>query len=147
MVDAYAAVVLAQQQFNPSNPDMYIADTITDFGVEPSTATVAWNSPDIWVRNQQDNLQTHQSPLYNPTNPNYVHVKVRNRGCNPSTGNDVIKVYANLPNQLVPTSSYRISNPFFKSDDSSSIIANTFSFQENSEVSKDEAVEKIKKLL
>ena len=133
LVDAYAAVLMAQQQLNPTNPDLYIADSNTDFGVEPSNAVIAWNSPDIWVRNQQDIVQTHQAPLYHPTNPNYIYVKVRNRGCNLSTGNEVLKIYANLPNNpLTPTtSSYRVSNPLFASQDtsSSSIIANSFTFQ------------------
>lgn len=129
LVDAYAAVVMAQQQLNPTNPDLYIADSTTDFGAEPSTSAIAWNSPDIWVRNQQDTNQTHQSPQYSPANPNYVYVKVRNRGCNPSTGTNVVKVYANLPNAFIPTSTYRISNPFFASHNTASIVANTFSFQ------------------
>ena len=132
LVDAYAAVLMAQQTINPTNPDLYIADSANDFGVEPSTSVIAWNSPDIWVRNQQDTNQSHQSPLYNPSNPNYVYAKVRNRGCNLTTGNDILKIYAYLPNANIniETASYRISNPSFSSNNASSFIENTFSFQE-----------------
>ena len=132
LVDAHAAVVMAQQQLVPTNPDLYIADSNSDFGVEPSNAVISWNSPDIWVRNQQDTNQTHQAPLYNPANPNYVFIKVRNKGCNISTGNEVLKIYAKVPNNPLtgPTASYRISSPMFTTQDASSIIPNTFSMQQ-----------------
>ena len=132
LVDAYAAILMAQQIIIPVNPDLFISDTVNDFGVEPSTSVIAWNSPDIWVRNQQDTNQSHQSPLYNPSSPNYVYAKVRNRGCNLTTGNDILKIYAYLPNSNIniETASYRLSNPSFSSNNTSSFIENTFSFQE-----------------
>ncbi len=86
--------------FNPvlsdNNIDIYIKDTENDIGQEPNFHTeVFWNSKDIWVRNQNDGIlvQEHQNPIYYPTNPNYVYVKIRNKGCGASSGNDQLKLY------------------------------------------------------
>src|SRR5690606_8655913 len=44
--------------FVESNPyDLYIEDNQNDIGQEPNIHTdIFWNSPDIWVRNQQDGV-------------------------------------------------------------------------------------------
>ena len=73
--------------------DLYIKDTIVDFGIEPSTAAYLWKSPDIWVRNNNDNELIHQNPQYSITNSNYVNVRVRNRSCVSSTFSDSLKLY------------------------------------------------------
>lgn len=76
--------------------DLYIQNTETDIGQEPNIHTsVFWNSKDIWVRNQNDGMvnQEHQNPVYNPNNSNYVYVKVKNKGCGISSGNDQLKLY------------------------------------------------------
>lgn len=86
--------------FNPvmsqNSIDLYVQDTQTDIGQEPNIHTdIFWNSKDIWVRNQNDGtvVQVHQNPIYDPVNPNYVYVKVRNKGCSTSSGNDQLKLY------------------------------------------------------
>ena len=83
--------------FVESNPyDLYIEDNQNDIGQEPNIHTdIFWNSPDIWVRNQQDGVtnQVHQNPEYDPVNPNYIYVKIRNKSCDTSSGNDILKVY------------------------------------------------------
>ena len=78
------------------NYDLLVYDMIDDIGQEPNIHTeVFWNSQDIWVRNQNDGgiNQEHQNPVYDPNNPNYVYVKVRNKGCGTSSGSDQLKLY------------------------------------------------------
>lgn len=85
--------LLAMRNDNP-NIDLYIKDSPEDFGEEPNTASpYTWSSSDIWVRKLNDEQEGHQNPEYHPTNPNYVHIKIRNRGCSASTGNDTLKLY------------------------------------------------------
>lgn len=46
LIDAYAAVLEA------SKANLFVRDTFSDEGVEPSHVTYMWNSPDIWIENQ-----------------------------------------------------------------------------------------------
>lgn len=80
--------------------DLYMKDTPKipyserDGGNEPNSDTGPMNiSTDIWVRNQNDGLSNaaNQNPLYSKTN--YVYVRVRNRGCQSSTGNEQLKMH------------------------------------------------------
>ena len=75
--------------------DLYIKDSENDLGVEPNLMDVRfWHSQDIWVRNNADNGLGHQNPIYgDANNPNYVYVKVRNRGDVASSANDQVKLY------------------------------------------------------
>jgi len=74
--------------------DLYIRDTEEDFGEEPNVVSeYMWDSPDIWVRHQEDYIYENQNPEYHPTQPNYIHIRIRNRGCDTSTGNEKIKLY------------------------------------------------------
>jgi len=77
--------------------DLYIRDSYEDIGQEPNihTNNVFWHSPDIWVRNQNDGQtnQVHQNPEYDPIIPNYLYVRITNKGCSPSSGNDELKLY------------------------------------------------------
>ena len=57
--------------------DLYIKDNADDNGSEPNNASVSWDSPDIWIRNSNDNGTAHQSPIFGQTN--YIYVKVRNK--------------------------------------------------------------------
>src|SRR5262249_16313015 len=65
-------------------------------GAEPNTLSpTMWESDDIWVRRQNDGLvnQEHQNPVYRKSGPpNYVYVRVRNRGCTASKSANV-KLY------------------------------------------------------
>lgn len=73
-------------------PDLSIQDTPLDAGFEPNPDSgPMWISDDIWVRNQDDHGIVHQNPLYSPTDPNYVYVRVTNRGDAPASG--VLNVY------------------------------------------------------
>lgn len=91
------------------NIDLYVRDTESDIGQEPNIHTnVFWNSQDIWVRNQNDGMvnQEHQNPVYDQGNPNYVYIKVRNKGCGTSSGNDKLKLYWAKANTALDWDSY-----------------------------------------
>lgn len=80
-----------------SQADLFIRDDVNDAGAEPNTtAPHLWQSPDIWVRQTNDDGTTHQSPEYrNPMSgkPNYIYVRIKNKGNQPSTGTEELKLY------------------------------------------------------
>ncbi|WP_309280873.1 S8 family serine peptidase [Fluviicola sp.] len=89
LVDAYAAVQKAQSI--SSTLDLYVKDSPDDIGTVPSTTPYPWNSEDIWIRNYNDNGLAHQNPDYSALgNPNYVSVRVINKSCQASTGNETL---------------------------------------------------------
>jgi peroxiredoxin len=98
----------------PSFPaqDAYVRDNPGDTGVEPNPHTGAmWQSPDIWVRRNPDpnwvpyphptasptwTPQAHQNPEYRERDyalPNYVYVRVTNRGTSATDGTERLRVY------------------------------------------------------
>lgn len=78
----------------PTTLDLYIKDNLKDFGEEPNiTSDILWNSPDVWIRNTNDEEEDHENPQYHPTESKYVYVRVRNRGCQTSSGEDELTVY------------------------------------------------------
>jgi len=95
------ASILASEAIVPPagvpGADLWAQDRPEDVGAEPDTAaTVMWDSEDIWVRRQNDGTtnQEHQNPEYRVpgSSPNYVYVRVRNRGCGaPASG--TLKLY------------------------------------------------------
>jgi hypothetical protein len=94
-LNAYKAVKAAQGSYS-QNLDLYIKDRPEDFGNEINPYQWTWDideSPDIWVRNQNDGLinQIHQDPEYQSTTPVFIYVRVRNKSCTPSIGTE--KVY------------------------------------------------------
>ena len=76
--------------------DLYIKDKANDVGLEPNTITqYMWESDDIWVRNNNDNGLTHQNPEFTGngnSSPNFIKVRVINRSCVASTGNEHLTV-------------------------------------------------------
>lgn len=93
LVDAYAAVQMAQQMHSASL-DLYVKDTPADMGIEPNTISpYMWASEDIWIRNNADSGLVHQNPEYSPTVPNHAYVRVRNKSCVNSSGNEQLKLY------------------------------------------------------
>lgn len=71
--------------------DLMIRNTEQDYGVVPDTLSqYLWVSPDIWVRNTDDGELEHQNPISNSLN--YVYVRVTNRSCEPSTGNETLRL-------------------------------------------------------
>jgi carboxypeptidase T len=59
------------------NSDIYVRDNPADTGEVPSSVPF-WNSPDIWVRNSDDNDTDHQDTIRG--SDNFVYVRVNNRG-------------------------------------------------------------------
>lgn len=78
--------------------DLYVKDVPTDTGIEPSPSNIVWDSPDIWVRRNNDTGTTHESPVKNQIN--YIKVRVTNRGNQPSTGYETVTVHWG-PNSLM----------------------------------------------
>ncbi len=66
--------------------DVYIRDNPQDTGTVPTQGTT-WNSPDVWVRLQDDghSVGAHQNPEYGQEN--YGYVRVHNKG--PAVAYDV----------------------------------------------------------
>lgn len=58
--------------------DLYIRDDVSDPGVDAFTGPVFWDSPDLWIRNSDDNGITHQGPEFGQDN--WFYARVRNRG-------------------------------------------------------------------
>jgi hypothetical protein len=93
-------------------PDLYMKDTPADTGIEPNPDTgPMWVTEDIWVRNNPDpgyqpfpfpeltppwTPLPHENPEYRDpkfSTPNYVYIRVRNRGTAASTGTERLRVY------------------------------------------------------
>ncbi len=95
-----------------ATPDLYIKDTPADTGIEPNPDTgPMWVTEDIWVRNNPDpgyqpcpfpeltppwTPLPHENPEYRDpkfSTPNYVYIRVRNRGSATSTGTERLRLY------------------------------------------------------
>ncbi|HLS30161.1 MAG TPA: S8/S53 family peptidase, partial [Flavobacteriaceae bacterium] len=101
-LNAYKAVKMAKYfdeygfdiDSMPKKIDLMIRDNEEDIGEEPNETTeIFWNSPDIWVRNQPDGEEGYENVEYDPNEPNYVYVRVKNVGCDPSSEEDELKLY------------------------------------------------------
>jgi hypothetical protein len=81
--------------------DLYIKDHPTDLGETRDPNDYYWQfyldeSPDIIVRNQPDGFANfeHQSPQYSSSHRTvWVYVKVRNKSCVPSNGDEELNLY------------------------------------------------------
>lgn len=92
-VNAHKAVQMAQLLNSPTL-DLMVKDGIDDNGTQPNNITpYMWASTDIWIRNQADGLLDHQNPEYSATIPNYAYVRITNKSCVASTGNEQLKFY------------------------------------------------------
>lgn len=78
LVDAYSAVLRAKET------DLYIRDSFTDNGAEPSDVEYAWTSPDIWLEDANGNV------INNPVGGNTytVCVRIHNKTIAPSSGDE-----------------------------------------------------------
>ena len=83
--------VQAAQGLNSYNLDLMIKDGIDDVGEEPNTTTqYMWASTDIWIRNNDDDGLEHQNPEYDSITPNYAYIRVKNKSCIPSNGDEIL---------------------------------------------------------
>lgn len=66
----------------PKSDDLYIKDNPEDVGDEPNyTTDIFWNSPSIWVRNDNDGIHEHQNPTFNDEDQvAYVYSVIHNKG-------------------------------------------------------------------
>lgn len=63
---------------NPSaTPDLWLKDDAADIAGNDNWAGKFWNSPDIWIRNNDDNGTTHQNAEYGQDN--WIYARVRNK--------------------------------------------------------------------
>ncbi|MEA3443312.1 MAG: S8 family serine peptidase [Bacteroidota bacterium] len=95
-LNAHKAVLAAQSFYSPTL-DLYMRDTYDDLGYNAGYP-FGWyfdNSPDVWVRNQNDGFTNyiHQSPEYSSSSPVYVYVRIGNKSCVPSAGSEEISLY------------------------------------------------------
>jgi hypothetical protein len=74
---------------------LYIRDNEEDTGKEPNTTTDnSWSSPDICVRNENDSIYVHETPIFSEDHQiAYVYVKVTNRGKEDYTSGKWLHVY------------------------------------------------------
>lgn len=76
-----------------SMADLWMKDTDEDLGNESNNqSSTFYISDDIWVRNNNDGLINQESQSAKGGTTNYVYVRVRNRGCQPSVG-ATLKLY------------------------------------------------------
>jgi hypothetical protein len=63
--------------------DIWMRDSWKDVGLEPNPDSAHYDivlSPDIWNRQQNDSIFEHENPEHSIYDPNFLYVKVRNRG-------------------------------------------------------------------
>lgn len=90
-INAYEAVKAAQM-IKHYGYDLFIPDTDYDFGQQPSSNSYPnWASRAIWLRNADDDVETHET-IDPALGTAYVYVKVRNIGCQASSGTDMLHV-------------------------------------------------------
>lgn len=99
-VNAYRAVLTAKCMDDPNylgNLDLMVRNSMVDYGVEPdiNTGNVMWHTSEIWVRPNagESYIDVHENPEYDPVIPNYVNVRVTNRSCVTSTGDEELTLY------------------------------------------------------
>lgn len=85
--------------------DAYSRDNLADNGSVPTTEW--WQSPDILVRNQDDNVRRHQDPILGQTN--YVYVQVRNIG-NDTIADGYVDVYWHEPSVAILCGGWALIN-------------------------------------
>lgn len=93
-INAYRAVSMALEK-NTLTYDLFMKDNSEDIGLTGVFGTGGGgdNSPDIWIRNNPDGNTIHQNPEFSDNNPCYVYIRVRNKSCYASSGNDILNLY------------------------------------------------------
>jgi hypothetical protein len=75
-------------------PALYIRDDVADTGSEPNvTTSVAWESPDVWVRQSADGVTVGEPILGGQTAFVYVLVTNNGAGAYSTDGNDIVRLY------------------------------------------------------
>jgi len=93
-LNAHTSVKNAQDMYI-DGLDIFTKDVPEDLGIEPDeVAENLWESDDIWVRvfiPDGTTNQEHENPQYGMEN--FVYVKVRNKGCSSTSGNEEVRLY------------------------------------------------------
>lgn len=106
VVDAFHRFVYGLND-GTSAPDLWLRDDPGHLGADFWAGTF-WNSPDLWIRTQDDGGTTHQSPEYGQDN--WFHARVRNRSTTGSAQHFVVSFHArgfagtqfSFPNDFLP---------------------------------------------
>lgn len=66
----------------PPEIDLFIKDNENDMGKTPNITTeIFYDSPSIWVRNEDDNVEEHENPVFEVGHSKcVVYVRIHNRG-------------------------------------------------------------------
>ncbi len=74
--------------------DIFLKDCVWDVGRKNECDGGDDQSPDVWVRRDDDGGLEHQDPEFSYLgDSNYVYVRVRNRSCQDLNGGEVVKLY------------------------------------------------------
>ncbi|HEY0060651.1 MAG TPA: hypothetical protein VGC21_00945 [Telluria sp.] len=90
VVDAFHRFVYGLANPSPA-PDLWLRDDVGDPGANAWGGTF-WNSPDLWVRNSDDNNSIHQAPEYGQDN--WFHARVRNKAASGAAQHFVVTFHA-----------------------------------------------------
>lgn len=75
-------------------PVLHIRDNGADVGSEPNaTTTIAWESPDVWVRQSADGVTVGEPILGGQPSVVYVSITNKGNGPYPNDGSDMVSVY------------------------------------------------------
>lgn len=87
---------------HPNFSDIYIRDNAADTGEAESTGTT-WNSPDVWVRNVDDDIEIHQDTIRGQSN--FLRARIWNKSNQPYE--DVtVRFYLGNTKDLVPGTTF-----------------------------------------
>lgn len=75
IVDAFHRFVYGFADPSPA-PEVWLRDDFSHTGTEQWVSGSFWNSPDLWVRNSDDDLLSHQSPISGFDN--WIYARLRN---------------------------------------------------------------------
>jgi hypothetical protein len=75
IVDAFHRFVYGFANPSPA-PDLWLRDDVGDPGADQWGGTF-WDSPDLWIRNMDDGVTTHQAPEFGQDN--WFYARVRNK--------------------------------------------------------------------
>lgn len=90
VVDTFHRFVYGLSDSMPA-PDLWLRDAAGDPGVD-AWGGAFWNSPDLWIRRQNDGGEAHQAPEYGQDN--WFHARVRNRAGSGTARHFVVTFHA-----------------------------------------------------
>ncbi len=100
-------ISLSFDKFIKCSHDLIIRDNVNDYGQEPNLSTdIFWNSPDVWVRNEDDSIYWNEHPYYsNDHKDAYIYVNVHNYGERTYYGGEYLVIsWAKASTGLTPAS-------------------------------------------